>query len=76
MGTSAVGNLIREGQVRQIRNIIATGQADGMVLLEQSLNQLVAQGVVSWEAAVAASVHPDEVIRPGHAGTPAAARAT
>ena len=61
MGTNAVANVIREGKVRQLRNMIATGQRDGMMLLEQSLSDLVAQGVVSAEEARAHSVHPDEV---------------
>jgi twitching motility protein PilT len=64
MGTPAIANLIREGQVRQIRNMIATGMADGMMVLEHSLSQLVAQGVVAWEDAVAASVYPEEVHKP------------
>jgi twitching motility protein PilT len=61
MGTHAVQNMIREGKVRQLRNTIATGQRDGMLVLEASLNQLVAQGVVSSEDALANSVHPDEI---------------
>ena len=37
MGTTAVSNLIREGKVRQLRNVMATGQRDGMSVLEHSL---------------------------------------
>ncbi len=61
MGTSAVSNLIREGKVRQLRNIIATGQREGMCVLEQSLGNLVAQGIISVEEAWAASVHPEDI---------------
>lgn len=61
IGTGAISNLIREGKVRQIRNIIATGQRDGMCVLEQSLGHLVGQGVISYEDAVAASVHPEDI---------------
>ncbi len=64
MGTPAVTNLIREGQVRQIRNAIATGAKDGSMLLEHSLDHLVKAGVVSYEAAVAVSVYPDEIDAP------------
>ena len=70
MGTPAVTNLIREGQVRQIRNAISTGARDGMMVLEASLNHLVRTGVVSYEAAVAASIYPEEVEVP--VGDPAA----
>ena len=60
-GTSAVGNLIREGKIRQIRNVIATGQKDGMMVLEQSLASLVHRGIITMEDAIAASVYPEEI---------------
>jgi twitching motility protein PilT len=61
MGTPAVSNTIREGKVRQLRNLIATGQRDGMMVLEQSLAALVAGGVISTEDALAASIYPEEI---------------
>jgi twitching motility protein PilT len=61
MGTQAVTNLIREGKVRQLRNIISTSQRDGMCVLEQSLAALVQQGVISMDEAVAASIHPEDI---------------
>lgn len=67
MGTPAVSNMIREGKVRQLRNVIATGRGEGMNLLEHSLGELVAGGVVSLDDARAHSVHPDEVTAPGMA---------
>ena len=60
-GTSAVGNLIREGKIRQLRNVIATGQKDGMMVLEQSLASLVHRGVITMDDAIAASVYPEEI---------------
>lgn len=60
-GTPAISNVIREGKVRQLRNMIATGQKDGMMILEQSLGALVAAGIVTYEDAVAASVYPEEI---------------
>ena len=62
LGTSAISNLIREGKVRQIRNVIATGQRDGMCVLEQSLGRLVAEGMISMEEAMAISVHPEDIV--------------
>jgi twitching motility protein PilT len=61
MGTSAISNIIREGKVRQLRNLIATGQKDGMMVMEQSLAALITAGVITYEDAMAASVHPDEI---------------
>ncbi len=60
-GTSAVSNLIREGKIRQLRNVIATGQKDGMMVLEQSLASLIHRNVITYEDAMAASVYPDEI---------------
>ena len=61
LGTSAISNIIREGKVRQLRNLIATGQRDGMMVMEQSLASLVAGGVITHEDAIAASVYPEEI---------------
>ncbi len=61
IGTPAISNIIREGKVRQLRNLIATGQKDGMMVMEQSLAKLVAAGIITYEDACAASVHPDEI---------------
>jgi twitching motility protein PilT len=64
-GTAAARNLIREGKSRQIRNIVATGQRDGMMTLEASLSELVERGLIAYEDAVAHSVHPKEIAQPG-----------
>jgi len=61
LGTSAISNIIREGKVRQLRNLIATGQRDGMMVMEQSLAALINAGVITYEDAMAASVHPEEI---------------
>jgi len=51
--TKAIGNLIRDEKTVQIRSSIQTGRAQGMVLLEQSLNKLVAEGLITRETALA-----------------------
>jgi twitching motility protein PilT len=61
MGTPAVTNLIRENKVRQLRNVISTGQKDGMMVLEQHLAQLVGAGIITYEDAVYASIHPEDI---------------
>ncbi len=61
MGTPAVANIIRDGKIRQLRNLIATGQREGMMVMEQSLAALVQAGVISYEDAMAASVHAEEI---------------
>ena len=61
LGTSAVTNIIREGKIRQLRNLLATGQKDGMMVMEQSLAALVHRQIITYEDAIAASVYPDEI---------------
>ena len=58
-----VKNLIREAKTNQLRNQLVTGQRDGMQTLEQSLTALVADGTVSYDAAVARSLYPREIGR-------------
>jgi twitching motility protein PilT len=64
VATPAVRNLIKEGKTHQLRNSLLTGQRDGMVSFEQSLSFLVAQGLVSYEDAIARSLHPADVQPP------------
>ena len=73
VATAAVRNLIREGKTRQIRNVVATGQRDGMNTLEAALCDLVDLGVVSYEDALARSLFPKEV-KPKSSETPGEAR--
>lgn len=52
LGTDAVLNMIRENKCHQLNSTIQTGMRQGMVLLDASLAQLVAQGIVTKEAAM------------------------
>jgi twitching motility protein PilT len=60
----AVRNLLREGKTRQLRNVIATHQSEGMQTLEASLTGLVAAGIVTHETALGYSLFPKEVESP------------
>jgi twitching motility protein PilT len=44
---SPVANLIREGKIHQINNVISSSYAEGMVLLDDSLMQLYDDGIVT-----------------------------
>ncbi|ABX08754.1 type IV pilus twitching motility protein PilT [Prochlorococcus marinus] len=52
INTPAIGNLIRERKVSQIYSQLQTGSNDGMNTLEQCLNDLVAQGLITKELAL------------------------
>jgi twitching motility protein PilT len=65
VATPAVRNLIKEGKTHQLRNSLVTGARDGMSTLEHSLSQLVQQGVVGLDEAVARSLYPKDIeVRP------------
>jgi twitching motility protein PilT len=71
IGSNAVRNLVREGKTRQLRNVIATHQSEGMQTLEMSLAELVATGVITAEAAAGVSLYPREIALPPGAPVPA-----
>jgi twitching motility protein PilT len=64
VATGAVRNLVREGKTNQLRNVVVTGQNEGMQTLEMSLNELVRDGTVEYDEALAVSLYPKEVKRP------------
>ncbi len=51
VNTPAVSNLIRENNIAQIKSAIQTGAKDGMVSMENSLKQLVKEGLISDDTA-------------------------
>jgi twitching motility protein PilT len=61
IANNAVRALVREGKTHQIRNILAAGRAEGMCTLETWLNHLVANGLITYDDAVARSVYPKEL---------------
>jgi twitching motility protein PilT len=63
IATNPVKNLIREGRSNQIQNVMFTSSKDGMQTLEGSLAKLVADGLVTYDDALAVSAHPKEMAR-------------
>jgi twitching motility protein PilT len=64
LANSAVRNLVHEGKSNQLRNVVATHIGEGMQTLERHLSQLVAEGVVSYDAALVVAAYPKEVAPP------------
>ncbi|HWO57287.1 MAG TPA: type IV pilus twitching motility protein PilT [bacterium] len=58
INTPAVANMIRESKTYQIPTAIQTGRREGMQLLEQHLAQLVEDGIVTAETALAVANGP------------------
>jgi twitching motility protein PilT len=61
VANGAVRNLIMEGKTHQLRNVLLTSLKDGMITFEQSLSILVRHGVISYDDAVARSLHPKDI---------------
>ncbi len=60
----AVRNLVREGKTRQLRNVVATHQQEGMQTLEMGLNNLIAEDLIDYDTALRVSLYPKELERP------------
>ena len=58
MGIPAIRNLIREDKVAQMYSVIQTGTVHGMQTLDQCLQNLVSQGVVSRDDALKKASDP------------------
>jgi twitching motility protein PilT len=61
--TPAVRNCIRENRIFEIPNIIETNRALGMQSLDNSIKQMVMNGQISTEDAVAQAANPDKLER-------------
>ncbi|MFM8972650.1 MAG: type IV pilus twitching motility protein PilT, partial [Actinomycetota bacterium] len=71
LANNAVRNLIRDGKTHQLRNVVMSSKADGMTTLENSLNELIAAGTISYEEACARSMFEKEINRPAPVLAPA-----
>ena len=61
IGTPAIRNLIRENKIAQMYSAIQTGQAAGMQTLDQNLQKLVQDGVVSRKEAQGKAANRDAI---------------
>ena len=52
INTPAIGNLIRDKKITEIYTQIQTGSQHGMNTLEQCLNNLYSEGLISQEEAL------------------------
>jgi twitching motility protein PilT len=61
IGTPAIRNLIRENKIAQMYSAIQTGQQLGMQTLDQDLQRMVREGVVSRQEAQVKAVNKDAI---------------
>jgi twitching motility protein PilT len=63
--TAAVRAHLRDGKAAQLAHALQGGAKEGMQTLEESLNDLVAKGLVTYENALARANHPKLIEREG-----------
>ena len=61
LGTPAVKNLVREGKIHQLHNVIRTNSRLGMMTMDQSLARLYVQGIIDSETLLTYCQNKDEV---------------
>lgn len=61
LGNPAVKNLIRDGKIHQLHNVIRTSMRSGMMTMDQSLAKLYVQGVINGETLLEFCHNRDEV---------------
>jgi len=60
MATPAIRNIIREEKIHQMPALIQMGRKDGMVSLDQSLKELLLEGVITREEAIRKAIDKKE----------------
>jgi len=63
LANTAVRNIIREGKIFQLPNVMRTHQQDGMLLLDQSLTRLYRDGIINSRDLYAFCNDRDEIDR-------------
>ena len=61
--TGAVRSMIREGKNHQIAAAIASGAADGMISMDQSVLKLYGEGRITRQTALAYADNPEQMLR-------------
>jgi twitching motility protein PilT len=61
--SSGVRSLIRKGDDHQLYSAISTGRNEGMISMEQSLAEMVRNGRISRDTAIAHCFRPEDLTR-------------
>jgi twitching motility protein PilT len=63
IANGAVRNMIREGTLHQLENVIQMGGKEGMMLMDNCLYDLYCKCLISYDTAISRARHPDRVNR-------------
>ncbi|MBN2507329.1 MAG: PilT/PilU family type 4a pilus ATPase [Verrucomicrobia bacterium] len=64
VANGAVRNMIREGTLHQLENVIQMGGKEGMMLMDNCLYDLYCKCLISYDTAISRARHPDRINRP------------
>jgi len=60
---NAISNMIREGKVHQMDNVIFAGAAEGMISMDNDILRLYQEGTITKENALMYAVKPDVLVK-------------
>lgn len=60
LGTLGIRNVIRQGKIEQLGNLISMGAGEGMVPMDRCLRTLYERGEISYDTALARALNPQE----------------
>lgn len=60
---NAIANMIREGKVHQMDNVIYAGAAQGMITMDNDILRLYKQGTITRENALMYAINPDVLVK-------------
>lgn len=63
VANGAVRNMIREGTLHQLENVIQMGGKEGMMLMDNCLYDLYCKCLISYDTAISRARHPDRISR-------------
>jgi twitching motility protein PilT len=63
VANGAVRNMIREGTLHQLENVIQMGGKEGMMLMDNCLYDHYCKCLISYDTAISRARHPDRINR-------------
>ena len=63
LGSTAVSNIIREGKIETLVNVIQSGRNEGMTVMDEALEKLVKDGTIDGEDAYMKALDKDRFER-------------
>lgn len=63
IASNAIQNMIREGKVHQMDNVIYAGGAEGMISMDADIERLYREGIITKDNALLYAINPEAMMR-------------